>query len=584
GGDLNATLPFNTSPLKNDDGSVATGVRMAMTVNKPDASTVNFKQLTDADGRIRGQIYGSVIDQTGTYTIQVQVDGGGPSGSANFPIREHAQLDRDNQVFTGNNQTFRNDTDSATAFRVQDASGTDVLNVDTLTNTVTVANLTVTGTCTGCATGSLQNAYDNGNTITTTDARDIDITLADTATDANFTVDIATGSTGRFAVQAAGTDTFSVGATGAALFRNSTNSTTAFQVQQADGSAVLLVDTQNASVKFQDASGGEIMEVSNGTGVQVKTTANNAWTNLGTDGSADILQLYDSGGSTVTKVSASGVATFTTPADGFHVRSDDAGTRSSIQIGRTSSEALLGVPGAGGQYSSDANAGDFVLRTNSASAQLILQNGTGAGNIIIDNGNTTIKPTTDSATAFQVQSTGGTTLLGVDTVSGEIFSTVASGGDAFVLNTANTFFSGNLLVVQNNGTDQFVISPSGIITTASVNAGSIVDGSITSADIANGAATPAKTASITSTAAADPMPAPTTVMVRVDAGVATINDIGAGAGGQVVVYRFNTTVTVKDGTGNLRLAGDFAADSQDTLTLVYDSTAGFWTEMSRSSN
>ncbi|MEX1113043.1 MAG: hypothetical protein WED32_01140, partial [Patescibacteria group bacterium] len=73
-------------------------------------------------------------------------------------------------------------------------------------------------------------------------------------------------------------------------------------------------------------------------------------------------------------------------------------------------------------------------------------------------------------------------------------------------------------------------------------------------------------------------------MVRVDAGVATINDIGAGAGGQVVVYRFNTTVTVKDGTGNLRLAGDFAADSQDTLTLVYDSTAGFWTEMSRSSN
>ncbi|MEX1113263.1 MAG: hypothetical protein WED32_02300, partial [Patescibacteria group bacterium] len=164
-----------------------------------------------------------------------------------------------------------------------------------------------------------------------------------------------------------------------------------------------------------------------------------------------------------------------------------------------------------------------MLRTNSASAQLILQNGTGAGNIIIDNGNTTIKPTTDSATAFQVQSTGGTTLLGVDTVSGEIFSTVASGGDAFVLNTANTFFSGNLLVVQNNGTDQFVISPSGIITTASVNAGSIVDGSITSADIANGAATPAKTASITSTAAADPMPAPTTVMVRVDAGVATIN-------------------------------------------------------------
>ncbi|MBI4153389.1 hypothetical protein HY503_00090, partial [Candidatus Woesebacteria bacterium] len=47
----------------------------------------------------------------------------------------------------------------------------------------------------GAAGSSLQGAYDAGNTITTTTARDIDITLADTAADSNLDIDIAAGST-----------------------------------------------------------------------------------------------------------------------------------------------------------------------------------------------------------------------------------------------------------------------------------------------------------------------------------------------------------------------------------------------------
>ena len=43
---------------------------------------------------------------------------------------------------------------------------------------------------------TLQSAYDGGNTITTTDARNIAFTLADTATDANFTIQWAAGTTG----------------------------------------------------------------------------------------------------------------------------------------------------------------------------------------------------------------------------------------------------------------------------------------------------------------------------------------------------------------------------------------------------
>jgi hypothetical protein len=53
------------------------------------------------------------------------------------------------------------------------------------------------GNCSGSGSSStLQAAYDAGNLIATTDARDIAFTLANTTTDANFTVDIATGGTG----------------------------------------------------------------------------------------------------------------------------------------------------------------------------------------------------------------------------------------------------------------------------------------------------------------------------------------------------------------------------------------------------
>jgi len=43
------------------------------------------------------------------------------------------------------------------------------------------------------------------------------------------------------------------------------------------------------------------------------------------------------------------------------------------------------------------------------------------------------------------------------------------------------------------------------------------------------------------------------------------------------------TVVLKDGTGNLRLAGDFSLDhSRDTITLI--GTGGVWYELSRSDN
>ncbi|MFH1112052.1 MAG: hypothetical protein V1712_03205, partial [Patescibacteria group bacterium] len=59
------------------------------------------------------------------------------------------------------------------------------------------------GDCVGGGASTLQQAYDGGNTITTTDARDIAFTLANTATDSNFGVTIADGSTSTVSISRA---------------------------------------------------------------------------------------------------------------------------------------------------------------------------------------------------------------------------------------------------------------------------------------------------------------------------------------------------------------------------------------------
>jgi hypothetical protein len=67
-----------------------------------------------------------------------------------------------------------------------------------------------------------------------------------------------------------------------------------------------------------------------------------------------------------------------------------------------------------------------------------------------------------------------------------------------------------------------------------------------------------------------------------------LDTINGGVDGKILVLSTLTSgrdVTVKDNTGNIRLAGDFAlSTTQDILTLIYDSTSNFWHEVSRSNN
>jgi hypothetical protein len=106
----------------------------------------------------------------------------------------------------------------------QDGANRATLAFDTLTGSRSILLPDESGTL--CIQGSancgfvdssdltLQGAYNGGNTLTTTDGNDIDITLANTTNAANFTIDIATGSTGELKVQSNGTDVLQIGSAG----------------------------------------------------------------------------------------------------------------------------------------------------------------------------------------------------------------------------------------------------------------------------------------------------------------------------------------------------------------------------------
>ncbi|HVE81067.1 MAG TPA: tail fiber domain-containing protein [Candidatus Dormibacteraeota bacterium] len=68
----------------------------------------------------------------------------GPSGSiGDSQLSSNvALLDRNSQTFTGNNQLFRNNTDSTTAFGVQNTAGGTILNVDTSNGYVGIGTAT----------------------------------------------------------------------------------------------------------------------------------------------------------------------------------------------------------------------------------------------------------------------------------------------------------------------------------------------------------------------------------------------------------------------------------------------------------
>jgi hypothetical protein len=67
-----------------------------------------------------------------------------------------------------------------------------------------------------------------------------------------------------------------------------------------------------------------------------------------------------------------------------------------------------------------------------------------------------------------------------------------------------------------------------------------------------------------------------------------LDTINGGSDGAILILRSTDSardITVKDGTGNLNIAGDFILTNRtDTITFIYDGTLSAWLEISRSDN
>ena len=76
-----------------------------------------------------------------------------------------------------------------------------------------------------------------------------------------------------------------------------------------------------------------------------------------------------------------------------------------------------------------------------------------------------------------------------------------------------------------------------------------------------------------------------TVDTEADAASDDLDTINGGTDGAVLVLRAvhtDRTVVVKDGTGNIQIAGDMSLDNtQDTITLIFDNALSSWLELGR---
>ncbi|MET0779382.1 MAG: carbohydrate binding domain-containing protein [Candidatus Saccharimonadales bacterium] len=235
-------------------------------------STLLGVDIQDADTTINANLF------------NVRASNGAGLGQVMFGVGNTGQI------------TVQNSSNSTTALRLLTQGGTSVLTGDTQNgqiilgqsgtlggtlvfnnatnaNQVTIVSAAVTGpqtitlpnasgsvclssgNCSGSgSSNTLQAAYDAGNTILTSTARDISFVLADTATDANFTIDLqcdtSCSTNGRFALQDDGVDVLTLSpAGGALLYKPSVDSTSAFNIKaQTSGGNLLTVDTVNSRV------------------------------------------------------------------------------------------------------------------------------------------------------------------------------------------------------------------------------------------------------------------------------------------------------------------------------------------------
>jgi fibronectin-binding autotransporter adhesin len=367
---------------------------------------------------------------------------------------------------------LQNTTNSATAFQVQDSASAALLTVDTAArsgsggNRIKVGNSTGTDTdltlfqldattanptsnlgalngglfynsnthkvsliengqvkiiCNttdlGCGTGTvtLQSAYGNGNSITTTNSRDITFTLDDTATDSNFIVDLlcdtSCGSDGRFAVRDdSSADLLTVLPAGGGITIGNNTINTPLTLNSGTGAIAIGTGAQARTVDIATGAAQQIVTIgSTNAASSITMQGGTGGVNLGTGGIANTIQIGNTTGAVAQSINLGTNGT--------------ASSTNTVTVGSTIGTSATTIQAGTGNLSITTQGGTLGVGNNAIAQSIAIGNGTGATAVSVSCGTgacgfgnnaiahtTTLGSTTGTATTVLQSGTGGTSL------------------------------------------------------------------------------------------------------------------------------------------------------------------------------
>ena len=445
-----------------------TATAVALNIGTTNATAINLNKDTTITGAITQS--GGAISMTGNAASQISTSSGSLSLQSATSLNLTVSGAQSINMNTGSAGVIvKPTTDNSNAFQVQNAGGGYVFNVDTASNTIGLGTLLVTtpslfdgnidtyfsgdlgiGTSTATVlnlghTGSMVTVQGNSSSTIKATSGSFTTTVGFTAPTANRTISIPNES-GTICLQSSTACGFAPTSGSANYIQNSTSVQSAnFYVQAATSGSVGGVIRANA------AGAGNILNLQNGAG-----------TNVAVFGSAGAVSLQNSTNSTAAfQVSAS----------------SGAGGNSILRVDSTNERVAIGVI-------SDPIGAKLSIATSSTVGFRVYQGGSGdaiqAGNGTADfltigsTGNTLLKPTTNSTTAFRIQNANASaTVIVADTtnnriaigqatasytldVAGDVNSTTAIrvGGTLVCDSTGCTAKSGSGFYIHNQTTAQ----------------------------------------------------------------------------------------------------------------------------------
>ncbi len=414
--------------------------------------------------------------------------------------------------------------------------------------------------------------------------------------------------------RSSGANWMSLSSTGAALFSNTTNSATAFQVQNAAGRSVLALDTTGAKMTLgnitataaQGVAGSVVL--ADGTNDNFGATLNTATLTasrtislpdaagtvclqsaaacgFATGTAASYIQNQNAGAQTTSNFWISGTGIATTLQAGTI---DTPSGTTTLAIGTTNASAGINLNqstslAASKNFTFTSGAGNFdqssSTGTNSTGTGAVSLNGNttvASGKTLTVGGDTTIKST--SATAFQIQNTAGTaTLFSFDSSAGNI--TIGSGASrTLAIAAAAAAAAGNDLNIKAGASGTGAVNGGNLVLSGGVSGGSGVQGLVNLASTAFGASslqTNSITAGLVDQYSSIPVTANTTnVTISVPVPINTVT----GRILYITAVNGSTDFTLLLGGSSINIA----MKQNSTATLIWNGTG--WTAAGASSS